>query len=196
MPPPDSLIYWQEVQVPVIEIEKKFRSPGNDKVEKNLARLGAKKLADGTIEDIYFSHPVKDFGKSDEALRLRKLEDEAELTYKGPRMKHENTKAREEINVKVDNPLEAQRIIERLGFSEVCVIKKKRASYLYDKMRVDVDDVEGLGEFVELEILTESPERSTLLFDTAMKELSLEKHEPRTYLEMILDKKDLQKSKD
>jgi adenylate cyclase class 2 len=111
-------------------------------------------------------------------------------------MKHENTKAREEINVKVDNPLEAQRIIERLGFNEFCVIKKKRASYLYDKMRVDVDDVEGLGEFVELEILTESPERSTLLFDTTMKELSLEKHEPRTYLEMILEKKDLQKSKD
>jgi adenylate cyclase class 2 len=55
----------------VIEIEAKFRSPGNDKVEKSLARLGAKKLADGTIEDIYFSHPAKDFGKSDEALRLR-----------------------------------------------------------------------------------------------------------------------------
>ena len=180
----------------MIEIETKFRSPGNDKVEKSLARLGAKKLSEGTIEDIYFSHPSKDFGKSDEALRLRRRDNDAELTYKGPRMKQEATKAREEISVKIDNPLAAQRIVERLGFKEVCALKKKRTSYLYDKMRVDVDDVEGLGEYVELEILTESPERTTLLFDTAIKELALEKHEPRTYLEMILEKKDLQKPKD
>ena len=180
----------------MIEAESKYRSPGNDKVEKSLVRLGARKIEEGVIEDVYFAHPAKDFEKSDEALRLRKRENEAELTYKGPRMKHEIVKAREEINVKIDNPLAAQRIVERLGFKEVCVVKKKRTSYLYDKMRVDVDDVEGLGEFVELEILTESPERSEQLFETAVKELSLEKHEPRTYLEMILDKKDAQKSKD
>jgi adenylate cyclase class 2 len=174
----------------VIEVESKYRSPGNDKVEKNLVRLGAKKISEGTVEDVYFAHPMKDFGKTDEALRLRKREDAAELTYKGPRMKTENVKAREEINVKIDNPLAAQRIVERLGFKEVCGVKKRRVSYIYDKMRVDVDDVEGLGEFVELEILTESPERTTQLFETATKELSLEKLEPRTYLEMILEKRE------
>ena len=173
----------------MIEVESKYRSPGNDKVEKALIRLGAKKIAEETMEDVYFSHPGRDFGKTDEALRLRKKADEVELSYKGPRMKMERAKAREEINLKIDNALTAQRIIERLGFTEVCVVKKLRKSYHLDRLRIDVDDVEGLGEFVELEILTESPDRSEELFELATKELSLERLEPKTYLELILEHK-------
>ncbi len=56
--PLNSLIYWREVPVTVIEIESKFKSPGNEKVEKNLARIGAKKISEGMVEDIYFSHPA------------------------------------------------------------------------------------------------------------------------------------------
>jgi adenylate cyclase class 2 len=186
--PPDSLIYKHMVQVRVIEIESKYHSPGNDKVEKALAKLGGKKIAEGLIEDIYFSHPGRDFGKTDEALRIRKMEDGSELSYKGPRMKAEDVKAREEVTLKIDNSLAAQRIIERLGFTEVCSIKKKRTSYVYDKIRIDLDDVEGLGEFVEIEILTESPDRTAALFETAVKELALQKSEPKTYLELILEK--------
>ena len=173
----------------MIEIESKFRSPGNDKIEKALAKIGAKKMAEETMEDVYFAHPGRDFGETDEALRLRKKSDGAELSYKGPRMNVERAKAREEINLRVDNALTAQRIVERLGFKEVCVVKKSRKSYTIDKLRIDVDDVEGLGEFVELEILTESPERSEELLELARKELALDRFEPRTYLEMILDKK-------
>ncbi len=83
----------------------------------------------------------------------------------------------------------AQRIIERLGFKEVCVVKKNRRIFHLDMMRVDVDDVEGLGEFVELEVLTESPDRSTQLLELARKDLSLEKLEPKTYFELILEHK-------
>jgi len=186
---PGTLIYWQELQVSVIEVESKYRSPGNDKVEKALVRLGAKKIAEEAMEDVYFSHPSRDFGKTDEALRLRKRADGVELSYKGPRMKMERVKAREEINLKIDDALMAQRIIERLGFTEVCTVKKNRRSYDLDKIRVDVDEVDGLGEFVELEILTESPERSEELFELATKELALEKLEPKTYLELILENK-------
>lgn len=173
----------------MIEIESKYRSPGNDKIEKALVKMGAKKTAEETMEDVYFAHPGRDFGKTDEALRVRKRSDGAEMSYKGPRMSIERAKAREEINLKIDNALTAQRIVERLGFKEVCVVKKSRKSYILDKVRVDVDEVEGLGEFVELEILTESPEMSQELLELARNELALEKLEPRTYLELILDKK-------
>ena len=179
----------------VIEVESKYRSPGNEKVEGALARLGARKIETTEMEDVYFSHPSRDFGKSDEALRLRKTEDGGELTYKGPRMNTESTKAREEITVKVDNPLAAQRIVERLGFKEFCLIRKRRSSYLLDKLRVDVDDVEDLGEFVELEVLTESPERAVSLLETARKELELQRQESRTYLEMLLEKQTIEKSR-
>jgi adenylate cyclase class 2 len=172
----------------VLEVESKYRSPGNDKVEKALARLGARKTWSGAMEDVYYAHPSRDFGETDEALRLRKTEEVSELTYKGPRMQSQTVKAREEITLRTDNPLAVARIIERLGFSESFVVRKNRSSYMLDKLKVEVDDVEGLGEFVELEVLTESPDISTQLMETARGELGLDRLEPRTYLEMLIEK--------
>ena len=172
----------------MLEVEVKYRSPGNDLVEKTLVRLGAKKICEGVMEDLYFAHPNRDFGKSDEALRLRKKADGAELTYKGPRMATQNTKAREEITLMTDNPLTVQRILERLGFKEGYVVRKSRTTYQLDKLRVDIDNVEGLGEFVELEVMTEAPERSAALMETARAELVLGKVEHKTYLELLIDK--------
>lgn len=172
----------------VLEVESKYRSPGNAKVERTLAALGAKKVFDGMIEDVYFAHPGRDFGKTDEALRLRKKEDSSELTYKGPRMKMEHTKAREEITLKVEDALAAQRIVERLGFEEKYVVRKHRSAYILDKLRIEVDEVEGLGDYVELELITEEPNRAESLLQTARKDLELERLEPRTYLEMIIEK--------
>lgn len=172
----------------VLEVESKYWSPGNEKIKKSLAKLGAKEISSGPMEDVYFSHPSRDFGKTDEALRLRKKSDGAELTYKGPRIQSEGSKAREELTLKTDNPLAIQRIIERLGFKEVHVVKKLRTSYILDKLRIDVDLVDDLGEFVELEILTESPDRTKTLLETAKKELGLERLEPKTYLELLIEK--------
>ncbi|MGQ9587712.1 MAG: class IV adenylate cyclase [Thermoplasmata archaeon] len=179
----------------VLEVESKFRSPGNEKVEKTLIRLGARKISEGAMEDVYFSHPSRDFSKTDETLRLRKTNSASELTYKGPRMKLESAKAREEITLRTENPLAVQRIIESLGFIEFLAIRKRRTSYMLDKLRVDVDDVNGLGEFVELEAMTELPERSTRLIELARRELELDKLEPRTYLELMIEKIDGSKNK-
>lgn len=171
-----------------MEVESKYRSPGNDKIEKALQRLGAKKIHECSMEDIYYSHPGRDFAKTDESLRLRKMEGPSELTYKGPRLKTGNARAREEITLKLEDSLSAQRIVERLGFAEKIVIKKKRSSYLIDKLRVEVDDVDGLGEYVELELITEEPRRAESLIELARTELGLERLEKRTYLEMLLEK--------
>jgi len=173
-----------------MEVESKYWSPGNPAVIAALNKLGAKKLSDLLMEDVYFAHPSKDFGMTDEALRLRKKDDGAELTYKGPRMKAVSAKAREEITVKVEDPLNTQRILERLGFREAHTVTKKRTAYQLDKLRVEVDVVDGLGEFVELEVMTESPERAAALLETARAELGLTKIEQKTYLELLIERKD------
>jgi adenylate cyclase class 2 len=172
----------------VLEVESKYKSPGNDKVEKALGRLGARRAWVGAMEDVYYAHPSRDFGRTDEALRLRKTDEVSELTYKGPRMQSQTLKAREEITLRTDNPLAIARIIERLGFRESFVVRKNRSSYILDKLKIEVDDVEGLGEYVELEVLTESPDRSKQLVETARVELGLDRLEPRTYLEMLIEK--------
>lgn len=174
----------------MMELEAKYRSRDNDEVEKALVELGARKLSDDVIEDLYFSHQERDFGTSDEVLRLRKRESGVELTYKGPRVRREDAKAREEITVQVGDGLAAQRIIERLGFEHTYALRKRRVSYLLDKVRIELDDVEGLGQYVELELLTESPERAIELLDLARKGLPLGEPEPKTYLEMYIDKMD------
>lgn len=172
----------------MIEVESKFRSPGNDKVEKALGKLGADLVSEEEMEDVYFQHPARDFGETDEALRLRKQEGVSELTYKGPRMRMEHTKAREEVTLRTEDPLTAQRIIERLGFKEFMIVRKKRRSFKYDKIRIAVDTVDGLGEYVELELITEEPQRAEKLIEQVRDELALTVLEPRTYLELILGK--------
>ena len=126
----------------------KFRSPGNERVIEMLKSMGAQALFDGCMEDVYFAHPDRDFGITDEAVRLRLCSTSAELTYKGPRMKTSTAKAREELTVSVDDGLAVRRLLERLGFSEFVSVKKRRASFLLDKVRVEVDEVdasEGFG---------------------------------------------------
>ena len=163
-----------------MEVESKFRSPGNDRVEKALSKLGAELVCEEETEDVYFQHPNRDFGKTDEALRLRKKDGVSELTYKGPRMRMEHTKAREEVTLRTEDPLTVQRIVERLGFKEFMSVHKKRKNFKYDKIRIAVDAVDDLGEYVE-------PKRAEALIEQVRGELALTDFEPRTYLELILD---------
>jgi adenylate cyclase class 2 len=169
-----------------MEVESKYHSPGNDKVEKALSKLGAELVCEEETEDVYFQHPHRDFGETDEALRLRKRDGVSELTYKGPRMRLEHTKAREEVTLRTDDPLTAQRIVERLGFKEFMSVRKKRKNFKYDKIRIAVDAVDGLGEFIELELITEEPKRAEALIEQMRVELALTDLEPKTYLELIL----------
>jgi len=171
----------------VMEVESKFRSPGNDKVERALGKLGAEFVSEEETEDVYFQHPNRDFGETDEALRLRKKEGVSELTYKGPRMRMQHTKAREEVTLKTEDPLAVQRIVERLGFKEFMSVHKKRRNFRYDKIRIAVDAVDDLGEYVELELITEEPKRAEALIEQVRGELALTDLEPRTYVELIRD---------
>lgn len=171
----------------MLEIESKFRSPDNDAVVTRLGEQGARRLSDEAYEDVYYSHPNRSFKQTDEALRLRCWEGRSELTYKGPRMASSTAKMREELTLDVADALSLNRILERLGFAEVARIRKRRVSFALDLLRVDVDDVEGLGQFVELELMTEDPSRAEDLIRRAKEGLGLEEKVEETYLEMILN---------
>ena len=152
---------------------------------RTLDSMGAKRVRDGMVEDTYFAHPGRDFGSSDEALRVRVMEGGTEVTYKGPRMQDSATKAREELTTDVGNRLATVRILERLGFDEFATVRKHRTSYMIDRIRVDVDDVEGLGQFVELELMTEELVRAGKLIEEVRGKLGLRDAVQETYLEML-----------
>lgn len=132
----------------MIEFELKAPVPA-EAVSGLRARLGPPRALEEHA-DRYFQHPCRDFGRTDEALRLSIRAGRTSLTYKGPKL-DATTKARVEIDVPVADGEAAASLLEALGFQEVAVLRKRRARYAADGFEVALDEVPELGVFVELE---------------------------------------------
>ena len=128
-----------------VEIKAKVRIRG---IEKKIRDLGARFIKKELQEDTYFCHPCRDFKAKDEALRVRMVEGDYFLTYTGERQDPE-TKARPEIETKVGGTI--LDILKFLGFSEVRKILKERDVYGWGRLKICLDRVQGLGEFLEVE---------------------------------------------
>ena len=69
----------------MLEVEAKFRLMDPKPVEARLRTWGAKLVADHVEADHYLNAPDRDFARTDEAFRLRRIGERNLLTYKGPR---------------------------------------------------------------------------------------------------------------
>lgn len=141
-------------------------------------------LGEKIEEDVYYSSPIKDFKETDEALRVRYSEGNAILTYKGPKI-DKISKSREEIEVFVSGDIES--LLQKLGFKKFMNIKKNRKLYQYKEFTLSLDNVEGLGEYIEVELKSENKddiEKIENLFDVLFLD-----SERRSYLELLLIEK-------
>jgi adenylate cyclase class 2 len=136
----------------MIEVEVKARC-GPEVVDKILA-LGATLKGTEHHQNIYFNSPIRDFRETDEALRIRIKEQGACLTYKGPKLDSQ-TKSRLELTVVVDDPLNIEKILAELGFQPSGKVRKQRTKYTLGEITFALDEVEGLGSFLEIEALAE-----------------------------------------
>src|SRR5918998_918084 len=80
------------------EVELKYRTDDHIGLAEKLAALGAAASAPVSQEDVYLSHPARDFAATNEALRLRRVGKSNRITYKGAR-RTGPTKTREEIEI-------------------------------------------------------------------------------------------------
>lgn len=178
------------------EVERKVRA-SHAEVREQLDDVGAEFLATVEQRDIYFDHPVRDFADTDEALRVRRqlvsegsAEVSDQLTYKGPRL-DTNAKTRIERESTLGNADEVVAILETLDFDPAGRVEKTRERYRTQTCDICLDTVEGLGEFVEVEIHERAEdlgaaERTT---EDVADALGLGDAEPihTSYLGMILD---------
>ena len=171
---------------PEIEVEVKVACNDLDELKIRLMERGARVIDEVAQEDVYLAHPCRDFGRSDEALRIRRSGEEWRLTYKGPKL-DEETKTREEMEIGVDPKVRS--ILEKVGFEEVMTVRKSRIVLMLDAIEVSLDRVEGLGNFVELEYKGKSVEAGRRLIFQTMEMLDLEGSERRSYLELLLARK-------
>lgn len=175
-----------------LEIEVKAKVNALDAIEKKLIEQDAVYLGEATEEDHYFNSPVRDFSKSDEALRVRVTNSEgrnlhSEITYKGPKLS-QKTKTRRELTVNVDDTRSAIELFHELGFRPVTVVMKTRRKYKLNDIYIFLDRVEGLGSYIELEYHKETDiETGEKVLMDFLKSLGIEKMERRSYLELLLD---------
>ena len=145
----------------IFEVEVKVAVDDKRVMRKKLIESGAEVLNSEVQIDIYFDHPCRTFVETDEAVRIRTrspLEDEGpstshvpkELTYKGPKI-DKTTKTRIEYSVGIDDADQLTSILESLGFTPIAKITKRRTFFELRGITITIDDVEGVGLFLELE---------------------------------------------
>ncbi|MCS7106779.1 MAG: class IV adenylate cyclase [Acidilobaceae archaeon] len=170
----------------MIEVEGKFRVECSrlEGLRAQLTGMGLNYLGRREEVDSYFSHPCRDFLKTDEALRVRRGGGELTLTYKGPRERGE-MKRRLELTLNVSG--DAESLLERLGFKLALEIRKRRDYFESKDLVVSLDEVEGLGCFVEIESKGGRAEDVMGLAESLG--LGKESYVEKTYVEMVLEKK-------
>lgn len=175
----------------MLEIELKVRVPDLAPIRQRLRDLHAEQT-DRTFEhDVYFNAPHRDFARTDEALRVRYSDNRIIVTYKGAKIQGFEFKAREEINVVVQNGPGFEDILERLGFRKTAIVDKTREYYRYEEASIALDDVEGLGFFVEIELTGDETSSSAAGKINAIAEkIGVEgEHTLSSYLELLLAKR-------
>jgi len=171
----------------MIEVEVKARA--REDTKERIAALGATSIGVENHLDLYFNSPLRDFKKSDEALRIRIKEDGARLTYKGPKL-DQQTKSRRELTIRIDDPTQMRDILSLLGFVLSAEVRKRRTKYSYQGMVIALDEVEGLGTFLEVEAQAEANwenEKDRVL--SVLKRLELEHTIRRSYIELLEEKR-------
>lgn len=179
----------------MLEIEMKFPVERYDEVVAKLAAWGCRAQPAEEEADHYFAAPDRDFAKTDEAVRLRRVGPRNIATYKGPK-EPGPTKTRTEIEVSLEPGPQAAdafcAFLTHLRYRPVAVVRKTRTCYPFERdgfaMQACLDDVTKAGRFIEVEILAPEADRDraqqTLLAVVA--ELGLGQAERRSYLEMVL----------
>jgi adenylate cyclase class 2 len=131
------------------EIKLAFSSP--EDARNALAAAGAKATRDREFEDnvLYDFEDRRLFHKG-RLLRLRRVGDEALVTFKGPVEGGSIHKVREESEVRVADADELAHILESVGFLPCYRYQKYRTTFELPGVHVALDET-ALGTFVELE---------------------------------------------
>lgn len=137
----------------MIEVERKYHISNKQVIEKNLNKLGYKKTETVHQADrVYLqkSDSFKTFKVGDPVTRIREVNGSNTLTFKkavnaqGDTIEHEMT---------VEPASEAEGFLLELGFNPVTNVDKVRTEFKLNNVTVALDEVMGLGSFVEVEIL-------------------------------------------
>lgn len=169
----------------MIDVEIKAKCKNHARIRNILKKKGALFGGEDHQIDIYFKSPT---GR----LKLRKSTIESVLVYY-IRDNIKGIKPSEYYLYKAPEPEKLEELL-KIALGELVTVEKKREVYFIDNVKFNIDDVKGLGKFVEIEAITTNPDeidhmdeivRSYVkLFD--IEEIDIQSH---SYSDLLLEKK-------
>lgn len=143
----------------MLEVEVKLPINSIEKIQLDLNRLGFIKTGLFCEEDCYFDNEARQIRTNGEALRIRKITDfqsessDTVITFKGRKM-DQISMSRRELETQIADAETGIQIFEALGFQIVPPkVSKIRQEYRFEQMTACIDQVQNLGDFLELEIV-------------------------------------------
>ncbi|WP_297068549.1 class IV adenylate cyclase [Thermococcus sp.] len=164
-----------------MEIEVKFRVDF-DRMRAAIEGLGAEFIHEEVQEDLYFLLPYP------QLLRVRRISnlDRSFLTYKLIKDPGRNEEF-DELEVEVSDFETTVEILRRLGYREDVWVKKHRLVYRLGEVTFELNRVENLGDFLDIEVITEDIEEAKRKIWEIAEKLGLKREdvEPRLYQELM-----------
>lgn len=117
------------------------------------------------VVDLYFIDPLREELKPDKngrlhsCFRLRKKDDKAYIAYKNDYFNdNDEWLYSDEYEIKIDDFDVARHILENLGLKELIKIESEKYIFTTLDYEVVFEDVNGLGYFLEVEKLKDTPD--------------------------------------
>ncbi len=168
-----------EIKSAGFEVQIKFKT---QIAEETLLAQGAQKLGSMLHEDRFLVKKDQVIKESNELIRIRKEgDDEILFTYKGP-VANKKFRNRLVVNRRA-TPEEIDDL--KKEYKEVISVHKKRTIFILHGVRISLDRVDRLGDFIEFEVMKED---DGYLIDSIVKSLGLEYRDSTrlSYFELAL----------
>ena len=143
------------------ELEAKYRVGDFAAVRRALRAAGAAYLGTAEETDTFFDTPRRHLYRSGRGLRLRRVRVLRSvaggrkggwlLTVKGPSRPNSRMKVRREEQTPIADGLAMRRMLAEAGLPAFVTLTKRRATYRLGRCLVELDELPGLGRFVEIE---------------------------------------------
>lgn len=170
-----------------IEVERKRRLPDDGaQLAGLLVELGWEASEPVTEVDTYYSRPDVDFMVTVECLRVRRRGEFSEITYKPASTeathRADDVISKVETNVVLQSAGQAQladQLLASIGMRQLVRVEKHRVAYRnpeHPEVTVSIDSVDGVGTFVETEVISAEAIAAAELVEQVEKQIEVLDH--------------------
>lgn len=143
------------------EVELTFPLLNTEELAVQLADLAKPQKQNQYQKDTYYVPAHRNFLKQipiSEWLRIREIQHGAILNYKfWHNQSNEQAVSCDEFETVVTDIEAMRNILRRLDFKEIVMVEKRRSTWMYKDVEIALDDVTGLGAFIEVEAKGDFP---------------------------------------